>query len=102
MQILDQLRITCISIIFNLLLLCSLAHSYILDLTPKSKIERYFEPEIWAKLIADRPATAKPQSQQQNQFISNPLFRSPSTKAPSFNLCIYYTYTHPMLQTQST
>ena len=61
MQNLDQLQIMCISIIFDLLLLCSLAHSYILDLTPKSKIERDFKPEIWAELIADRPATAKPE-----------------------------------------
>ncbi|CAG8470600.1 9641_t:CDS:2 [Paraglomus occultum] len=57
-----------------------LAHNYILDLTPKSKIERYFEPEIWAKLIADRPATAKPEYYKEIEFICDHLFGPPSKK----------------------
>lgn len=54
--------------------LCSLAHSYILDLTSESKIENEFEPKLWAELIADQPAMAKPEYHKEIESICDHLF----------------------------
>ncbi|CAG8569117.1 8411_t:CDS:10 [Acaulospora morrowiae] len=51
-----------------------LAHSYILDLTPKSKIEGEFDPKLWAELIADRPVMAKTEYHKEIESICDHLF----------------------------
>ena len=57
-----------------LLLLYSLAHSYILDLTSESQIEKEFGPELWAELIADQPAMANPEYHKEIESICDHLF----------------------------
>ncbi|CAG8571483.1 14978_t:CDS:2 [Acaulospora morrowiae] len=51
-----------------------LAYSFILDLTPKSKIEGEFGPKLWAELIADRPVIAKTEYHKEIESICNHLF----------------------------
>ncbi|RHZ54948.1 hypothetical protein Glove_421g114 [Diversispora epigaea] len=51
-----------------------LARSFILDLTPRSKIEAEFEPKLWAELIADQPATAKAKYHKEIESICDHLF----------------------------
>ncbi|CAG8483649.1 6295_t:CDS:10 [Ambispora gerdemannii] len=57
-----------------------LAHSFILDLTSKSKIESDFEPKLWAELIADRPVTAKAGYYKEIESICDHLFGPLSKK----------------------
>ena len=52
----------------------SLAHSYILDLTSESQIEKEFEPKLWAELIADRAATIKSEYHKEIESICDHLF----------------------------
>ncbi|CAG8512591.1 7150_t:CDS:2, partial [Acaulospora colombiana] len=51
-----------------------LAHSFILDLTSESQIEKEFEPKLWAELIADRPATIKSEYHKEIESICDHLF----------------------------
>ncbi|CAG8444119.1 7521_t:CDS:10 [Ambispora leptoticha] len=39
-----------------------------------------FKPEIWAELIADRPATAKPEYHKEIEFVCDHLFGPPNKK----------------------
>ncbi|CAG8557417.1 13114_t:CDS:2 [Acaulospora colombiana] len=47
---------------------------FILDLTPKSKIEGEFEPKLWAELIADRPVIAETEYHKEIESICDHLF----------------------------
>ncbi|CAB4408159.1 unnamed protein product [Rhizophagus irregularis] len=51
-----------------------LVHSFILDLTPCSRIEKEFEPEFWAELIADRPPAANAKYYEEIGTICDHLF----------------------------
>ena len=51
-----------------------MAHSFILDLTPESKIEGEFEPKLWAELIADRPVITKSEYHKEIESICDYLF----------------------------
>ncbi|GBC36320.2 hypothetical protein GLOIN_2v1649442 [Rhizophagus irregularis DAOM 181602=DAOM 197198] len=51
-----------------------LVHSFILDLTPCSRIEKEFEPEFWAELIADRPPAVNATYYEEIGSICDHLF----------------------------
>ncbi|GES95999.1 hypothetical protein GLOIN_2v1487478 [Rhizophagus clarus] len=59
------------------------AHSYILDLTPTSKIIKEFTPEHWSELVADRPEVVNVEYHKELDSIFDYLFGQRKGKKPT-------------------
>ncbi|CAG8669436.1 16678_t:CDS:1, partial [Acaulospora colombiana] len=51
-----------------------LAHSFILNFTPMSKIEGEFEPKLWTELISDLLVIIETEYHKEIESICNYLF----------------------------
>ncbi len=71
-----------------------MAHSFILDLTPASKIEREFEQNSWADLIADQPAAAKVEYYKELESICDHLFGPLNEKVRCICKLDHFCYKH--------